>query len=175
MSWKFPAKISLCVFQFIILSVHNILILTNLEIKICQNYWENHFKQEIHLRKREIMFKWKIPLTFSYHSLSYFILFFSNSLTDKTKTECKPLSYSIIKVSWLLILTLFLTAEGTRQIYSLWRSNQFPGIFLRGFNNFCCPRTTFMDRQCVNVDSFWPATVSLPSFISSLLSLQSQN
>ena len=113
---------------------------------------------------------------FSYHSLSYCILFFSNSVTDKTKTEHKALSYIIFKVSWLLfLLTLFLTAEGTGQIYSLWHSNQFPSIFLRGFNSVCCPRAAFMDHQCVNIDLFGPATVSLPSFISSLLSLQSQN
>lgn len=75
----------------------------------------------------------------------------------------------------LFLLTLFLNAEGTGKIYSLWHSNQFPSIFLRGFNNTRCPRTSFMYHQSVNVDSFWPTTVSLPSFISSLLSFQSQN
>lgn len=46
-----------------------------------------------------MMFKWSIHFMFSYHSLSYFILFFfPNSLTDENKTEHKPLPYIIIKV-----------------------------------------------------------------------------
>lgn len=103
-------------------------------------------------------------------------LFFFSQISDKTKTEYKSLPYIIIKDSWLLfLLTLFLTAEGTGQIYSLWHSNQFPSIFLRGFNNIHCPRTSFLDHHCVNLDSFWPAAVSLPFFISSLFFLHSQN
>lgn len=104
------------------------------------------------------------------------LCFFSNFLTDVNKTEHKPLPYIIIKVSWLLfLLTLFLTAEGTEQIHSLWHSNQFPSIFLSKFSSTSCPRTTFKDHQCVNRDLFWPTTVSLPTIIFPLLSIQSQS
>lgn len=113
-----------------------------------------------------------------YVQLTQFVLFYSfspKSLT-KTKTEHKSLPYIIIKDSRLLfLLTLFLTAEGTGQIYSLWHSNQFSSIFLRGFSSIHCPRISFLGHQCENPDLFWPAKESLPRFISSLLSLQSQN
>lgn len=155
--------------------VHNVLIVINVEIKICQNYWENGFELQIYPRRREMMFKWRIHLC-SNTMVCPILFLFSNSSTDENKTEHKPLSYIIIKVSWLLfLLTLFLAAEGTGQIYSLWHSNQFPSIFFREFNYIGCPRTMFKDSQCVNMDLFWPATVSLPSFISSSIQRQSWN
>lgn len=136
----------------------------------------------MYLRKRERMCKRSIPFiypiylfiySFIYHSWTYVSPRPPNYLTDENRTEHKPLS-CIIKVSWFPSL-LTLTAEETRQIYSLWHSNQLPRVFLRVFNNMSCPRAAFMNHQCVSIDSFWPPNVSLPSFISSLLTLQCQN
>lgn len=167
MAWKFSAKFSLSSLTAI-LSAHNILIVTNSEIKICQNYWEDNFEQELQCLNG--------GFTLCSANTVCPVLFFFSQISDKPQTEYKSLSYIIIKDSWLLFpLTLFSTAEVTGQIHSLWHSNQFSSVFLRGFSNIHCARTSFLDHHCVNLNLFWPATASLPCFISSLLSFQSQN